>query len=155
MPIDLRDDWPQALQQAGFVPDQPTAWIAEGLLPFLPSEAQDRLLDNISELSAPGSRLAAEVALVNEDKFDEETQARMVTVTDRWREHGFDLEFGELGYAGERNDVAAYLDVLGWRSDRTPLRELLSANGLATPHPQSGGEAVFDDNYYCASVKER
>ncbi|MCW2691263.1 MAG: methyltransferase, putative, family, partial [Mycobacterium sp.] len=60
--IDLRHDWPAALRQAGFDPEQPTAWIAEGLLAFLPPDAQDRLLDNITELSADGSRLATEFA---------------------------------------------------------------------------------------------
>ena len=38
--------------------------------------------------------------------------------TEKWRAHGFDLDFEELGYQGERNDVAAYLDTLGWRVDR-------------------------------------
>jgi hypothetical protein len=41
VPIDLRDDWPTALRQEGFDAGQPTAWIAEGLFPFLPPEAQD------------------------------------------------------------------------------------------------------------------
>src|SRR6185369_12652532 len=58
--IDLRDDWPKALRDKGFQPDQPTAWIAEGLLIYLPPEAQDRLFDNITALSAPGSRLGTE-----------------------------------------------------------------------------------------------
>lgn len=31
---------------------------------YLPPEAQDRLLDNITELSAPGSRLATEYHLM-------------------------------------------------------------------------------------------
>ena len=57
VPIDLRDDWPAALRRAGFDANRPTVWIAEGLLAFLPPEAQDRLLDNITELSAEGSRL--------------------------------------------------------------------------------------------------
>ena len=43
--IDLRDDWPAALRAAGFDPDQPSAWSAEGLLGYLPPDAQDRLLD--------------------------------------------------------------------------------------------------------------
>src|ERR1700731_953274 len=54
--IDLRQDWPAALREAGFDPDRPTAWIAEGLLGYLPPDAQDRLLDNITALSAAGSR---------------------------------------------------------------------------------------------------
>jgi methyltransferase (TIGR00027 family) len=56
--VDLRDDWPAALRAAGFDDTAPTAWSAEGLLVYLPPDAQDRLLDNITELSAPGSRLA-------------------------------------------------------------------------------------------------
>ena len=56
VPIDLRHDWPSALQQAGFDTTQPAAWAAEGLLGFLPAEAQDRLLDNVTALSADGSR---------------------------------------------------------------------------------------------------
>src|SRR6516225_90546 len=38
--IDLREDWPAALREAGFDVTQPTAWSAEGLLPYLPPEAQ-------------------------------------------------------------------------------------------------------------------
>ncbi|MFI7194910.1 class I SAM-dependent methyltransferase [Nocardia nova] len=58
--VDLRDDWPTVLRTAGFDPARPTAWSAEGLLGYLPPEAQDRLLDTITELSAPGSRMATQ-----------------------------------------------------------------------------------------------
>src|SRR4029077_3137139 len=64
VPIDLRQDWPTALREAGFDVTKPRAWTAEGLLPFLPAEAQDRLLDNITALSVDGSRLASEVAVM-------------------------------------------------------------------------------------------
>src|SRR5262249_14647025 len=56
VPVDLRSDWPSALRENGFDPDQPTAWLAEGLLMYLPGDAQDRLFTLITELSAPGSR---------------------------------------------------------------------------------------------------
>ena len=58
--VDLRDDWPAALAANGFHTQSPTAWIAEGLLMYLPPEAQDRLFDHISALSTAGSRLATE-----------------------------------------------------------------------------------------------
>src|SRR3984893_1935600 len=58
--IDLREDWPAALRSSGFDVTQPTAWSAEGLLMYLPPEAQDRLFDNITDLSATGSQLATE-----------------------------------------------------------------------------------------------
>ena len=37
--IDLREDWPQALRDSGFDPAKPSAWIAEGLLIYLPASA--------------------------------------------------------------------------------------------------------------------
>lgn len=57
--VDLRDDWPTALQKAGFDNAQRTAWIAEGLLGYLSAEAQDRLLDQITAQSVPGSQSCA------------------------------------------------------------------------------------------------
>ena len=56
--IDLRENWPNALRNSGFDDTRPTAWSAEGLLVYLPPQAQDRLFDNITALSAPGSQLA-------------------------------------------------------------------------------------------------
>ena len=47
MPVDLRQDWPKALRDAGFDPSEPTAWAAEGLLPYLPADAQDLLFERI------------------------------------------------------------------------------------------------------------
>src|ERR1700694_4738268 len=58
--IDLREDWPAALRRAGFDARQPAAWIAEGLLAYLPPDARDRLLDNITALSTEGSPFAAD-----------------------------------------------------------------------------------------------
>jgi methyltransferase (TIGR00027 family) len=57
VPGDLLDDWPAALRSAGLRPDQPTAWVAEGLLVYLSPDDVDELLDRVTSLSAPGSRL--------------------------------------------------------------------------------------------------
>lgn len=155
VPIDLRDDWPAALREAGFDTTRPAAWIAEGLLPFLPSDAQDRLLDDITALSAESSRLASEVSLMGSEadnaSDDNDNDAAVDAMTQRWREHGFDLELGELGFPGERNDVAEYLAERGWQSERTPLRQLLEGTGL--PVPPADGPVSLADNYYCASTK--
>ena len=127
--VDLRHDWPTALQRAGFDPDQPTAWSAEGLLAFLPSDAQDRLLDEITALSAPGSRLAAE----NMDGGDgaQMMQDRMHQTIDHWREHGFDLDMTDLWYFGERHDIPEYLTTRGWTTQLIPMTELYAASGVA------------------------
>jgi len=58
--IDLRDDWPTALVKSGFDPTRPSAWIAEGLLIYLPASAQEQLFCGIDALAAPGSWVAVE-----------------------------------------------------------------------------------------------
>ena len=149
VPIDLRQDWPSALREAGFDESKPSAWTAEGLLPFLPSQAQDRLLDNISALSVERSRLASEVAMAT-SSHGEQFFGSLEEVTKRWSEHGLDINLSELSYVEDRNDVAAYLESRGWRSVQKPLQELLTDSGFARP-----SDAVFGGNYYCTSVKER
>src|ERR1700760_61694 len=117
--IDLRDDWPAALRAGGFDVSQPTAWSAEGLLPYLPPEAQDRLFDNITALSAPGSRLATE-HVPDPNAFTEE---RVQRITERWRRAGFDLNAADLFYQGERSVVVDYLTNHGWQVTAHPVRE--------------------------------
>src|SRR3954452_8763124 len=91
--VDLRFDWPGALKEAGFDADQPTAWSAEGLLGYLPPDAQDRLLDTVTALSAPGSRVSVE-SVPNIDPADQEKAIeRMPSASERWRDHGFDMDF--------------------------------------------------------------
>jgi len=150
--VDLRHDWPAVLIEAGFDKSQPTAWIAEGLLGYLPPEAQDRLLDNISALSADGSRLATEAIPDMSDVDHEQAREMMRKATEKWRSHGFDLEFSELGYEGDRNDVAAYLDTLGWHSTGRPMSELLADNGLP-PVPQGNDSVSVADTIYYTSLK--
>ncbi len=150
--IDLRNDWPAALVEAGFDRSQPTAWIAEGLLGYLPPEAQDRLLDNISALSAEGSRLATEAIPDMSEVDHDQAREMMRKATEKWRAHGFDLEFSELGYEGDRNDVAVYLDTLGWRSDGKPMSQLLADHDLP-PVPQGNDSVSMADTIYYSSTK--
>lgn len=150
--IDLRNDWPAALTEAGFDRSQPTAWIAEGLLGYLPPDAQDRLLDNISALSADGSRLATEAIPDMPDVDKEKARELMQQATEQWRAHGFDLNFEELGYEGDRADVAEYLDGLGWRSVGRPMSELLAEHGLP-PVPQTSDSVSMADTIYYTSTK--
>jgi methyltransferase (TIGR00027 family) len=128
--IDLRQDWPTALREAGFDPDRPTAWIAEGLLGYLPPDAQDRLLDNITALSTVGSRFATESIAGRDDLAEEAIKERMKAVSARWREHGFDLDMTELIYFGDRNEAAEYLKSHGWETIGRTNRELFADYGL-------------------------
>ncbi|MBU8809357.1 class I SAM-dependent methyltransferase [Mycolicibacterium goodii] len=128
--VDLRFDWPAALAEAGFDPTRPTAWIAEGLFGYLPPEAQDRLLDRITELSAPGSRIAVEGVPATTEEDREAIAARMRDFSDRWRAHGFDLDFTELVFLGDRADVTDYLEGHGWKTTGMTSNELLIHTGL-------------------------
>jgi methyltransferase (TIGR00027 family) len=145
VPIDLRHDWPAALREAGFDTGRPAAWAAEGLLGFLPSDAQDLLLDNITALSADGSQLVAEVFLNSVAN-----QEALNAATHKWRENGLDVELENLGFPGERHDVATYLEDRGWHPVRTPLNRLLGDNGL--PLQSTDADAPFAMNYYCTAV---
>jgi methyltransferase (TIGR00027 family) len=146
--IDLRDDWPAALREGGLDVTQPTAWSAEGLLPYLPPDAQDRLFDNITALSAPGSRVATE-HVPDSDAFSDE---RLRRISERWQRFGFDLDAADLFYRGERNVVVDYLSDHGWRVLAHRARELYVRNGFEFPEDEMA--ATFGDLSYVAATLE-
>jgi methyltransferase (TIGR00027 family) len=126
--IDLRDDWPAALLEAGFDPQQPTAWSAEGLLVYLPPEAQDRLFDNVAALSAPGSRIATEQMDMRNVPADWAER-----LTERSQRIGSNINLAELFYTGDRHPAADYLGAQGWRTDIKTTEQAYAANGFEVP----------------------
>jgi methyltransferase (TIGR00027 family) len=142
VPIDLRADWPAALKAAGLDTSAPTAWLAEGLLIYLPPDAQDRLFDNITALSVPGSTIATEFVPGIID-FD---SARAQDMPNPLRDHGVDIDMASLVYTGERNHVLDYLTAKGWKVDGITRSELFVRNGLDVPAPEDDdplGEIIF------------
>ncbi|OBA80998.1 SAM-dependent methyltransferase [Mycobacterium sp. 1164966.3] len=144
--VDLRDDWPEALRQNGFDVNQPTAWSAEGLLVYLPPEAQDLLFDNITALSAPGSRVATEHLPDPQQFFGERAQQ----LSDRWKRLGVGINMSELMYDGERNTVIEYLTTHGWDVNARTARELYAHNGFEFPDDEMA--AVFGKGSYVAAT---
>jgi methyltransferase (TIGR00027 family) len=132
--VDLRDDWPAALRDSGFDETKPSAWSAEGLLMYLPPEAQDRLFDHITALSAPGSQLATEYHPDTSSTMAERSQA----MNDRWAGLGCDVDLSGLFYEGERNNVADYLIDRGWQVNARNRRDLFGEYGRVFP----GDEAL-------------
>jgi methyltransferase (TIGR00027 family) len=126
--IDLRDDWPKALLDNGFDPKQPTAWIAEGLLVYLPPEAQDRLLDAVTALSAPGSRVATEHMDMANIPADWAQR-----LTERSQRIGSAINLAELFYMGDRNSAGDYLAAHGWHVDVRSTEQAFAANGFTLP----------------------
>src|SRR5271167_4324196 len=126
--IDLRDDWPTTLTKAGFDTLQPTAWSAEGLLPYLPPDAQDRLFDNIVALSASGSRIGTEHMNMRNAPPDWADR-----LTERSRRIGSNINLAELFYTGDRHTATEYLGARGWRVDVRTTEQAFAANGFELP----------------------
>ncbi|KLO34636.1 SAM-dependent methyltransferase [Mycobacterium nebraskense] len=145
--IDLRDDWPAALVEAGFDANEPTAWSAEGLLVYLPPEAQDRLFDNVVALSAPGSRIASEHMDMRNIPSD---WAQKLTA--RSQRLGSNINLAELFYTGDRNTAAEYLAAHGWQVDIRTTDQAFAAHGFEVPNDElaSFGE---DSGYLTATLK--
>jgi methyltransferase (TIGR00027 family) len=60
IPADLREDWAEKLDASAFDASVPTAWVAEGVLPYLTVEEARHLLTEVTLRSARGSRLVFE-----------------------------------------------------------------------------------------------
>ncbi|MCS0605814.1 SAM-dependent methyltransferase [Streptomyces sp. LP11] len=113
---DLRHDWAEALLDTGFDPAEPTAWLAEGLLLYLPASAERRLIATVDRLSASGSGLAYEIKEVSESP---RVRANPVYVAARQR-LGIDLL--SLFDTRPRPDSAGELADRGWTVRvRTPF----------------------------------
>jgi methyltransferase (TIGR00027 family) len=128
VPVDLRHDWPTALRKSGFDPTRPTAWLAEGLLPYLPAVGQDLLFERVNQLSAPDSRIAVEA--FGNDYFDEDYQSRSRARIREMREAsaatGHQVaDIGELFYTEPRADVADWLREHGWQVGTTDAAVLM------------------------------
>lgn len=154
VPVDLRHDWPTALTDAGFDPAAPTAWLAEGLLMYLPAEAQDRLFGQITELSAPGSRIAAETAPSQAQERRAEMKARFDAIRDKFGMDEDTLDVGELMYNDpQRADVRVWLAEHGWDSAAVKSADEMRRLGRwALPSgPDTPGDDAF--SYFVTAVR--
>lgn len=152
VPVDLRQDWPRALQDGGFDTTRPTAWLAEGLLRYLTAADQDRLIDRIHALSAPASWLGANAAGAAAIE-----PARLARQHDRMRllreaaarlvgdEYVVDLE--QLWYPEPRADIRDQLAGHGWHVSTTTLAEMLARND----RPLTAAE-VFSNYFVSAQL---
>ncbi|HWT48858.1 MAG TPA: SAM-dependent methyltransferase, partial [Mycobacterium sp.] len=131
VPVDLRHDWPAALQRVGFDTSAPSAWSAEGLLPFLPAVAQELLFERVTALGAVGSRIAVEAP--GSDFLDQSARDRQRQTMQRVRDLMAKLEpqrdipdVQDLWYFEEREDVGDWLRRHGWDVTVTEAVELMA-----------------------------
>ncbi|GAA4297663.1 SAM-dependent methyltransferase [Mycobacterium paraffinicum] len=135
VPVDLRDErWPVRLMDAGWERSLPTAWLVEGLLPYLSSTEHNALFDAVTALSAPGSRLAAEVYHHSTMHFGDERLSA-------WRDGaaeiddalGVDADVTAFIKDHDASDTASWLSQHGWKVDSLDSRERMSR--LSRPIP--------------------
>ena len=148
VPVDLRQDWPSVLKQRGFDPSEPTAWLAEGLLMYLPASAQNRLLALITASSAPGSRVAVEaVPYRDDDRFDEMRERFTRLADELGVAHivfGFVTDMEGLTFSDpDRADVTEGLDAHGWCARALPATEEIRRLGRGGDVPVADDSEAF------------
>lgn len=102
--VDLAGEWTDTLTAAGFNPAEPTVWIMEGLLFFLPEAAVRKLLTTLRAASGAGSVLIGDMA-------------GSASLTNPWakpflsalREDGAPWQFGS-------DEPEAFLHSCGWQT---------------------------------------
>jgi methyltransferase (TIGR00027 family) len=148
--VDLREDWPQALRNKGFDQAQPSAWIAEGLLIYLPAAAQEQLFSGIDSLAAPGSHVAVEDGTPMapdefEAKREEERAATAAGTAQR--------TFFQLVYNEQHEPATEWFAQRGWNAVGTPLADLLREAGRPVPGPDAEAGPMIAHNILVSAVK--
>lgn len=140
VPADLREDWPAALRQHGFDAAQPTAWVAEGLLHYLPARTHDLLFERVHALSRAASRFA-----LNAPSDDGRPAAAGPPGT------------GTPGAKGQwcAGDISGWLDQRGWETGAVSLENLLSHYGRTVPGNQVMPTVFITAHLPAASSKDR
>jgi methyltransferase (TIGR00027 family) len=152
--VDLRHDWPAALIRAGLDPTRPTAWIAEGLLMYLSADARDRLLDNITNLSARGSRFACE-GVFDIARFGAlvgNAHRRMDAITVGPNDDALGVDLQALLPHSPRNDLQNYLRAQGWSTTTVGTPDLFSAANTSLP-PDADLLAALDELIYIDATR--
>lgn len=134
--IDLRDDWPQALRDSGFRADEPSAWIAEGLLIYLPASAQEQLFTGIDALAGSGSHLAVEEGRpMDRDAF----RAKVHEAKSVDDERG---QWWQLVYNEQHAPAAQWFTEHGWAAEETTLIDYLKTVGRSVESADADADAA-------------
>jgi methyltransferase (TIGR00027 family) len=130
--IDPREDWPQALRDSGFDPNKPSAWIAEGLLIYLPAAAEEQLFIGIDGLAGHGSHVAVEDgAPMKPEDFEAAVAEERATA------QGDGRVFFQLVYNERHAPATEWFGNHGWGTVGTPLADYLRQVGRPVPGPET------------------
>ncbi|WSE31280.1 SAM-dependent methyltransferase [Amycolatopsis rhabdoformis] len=126
---DLREDWLSTLAAHGFDRRRPTAWVAEGLLPYLTPPQADALLTTITAVSAPGSRFAGEY-------LSRPTRMTDLPMSDE-QDRAVANVFVSADQGGPDVEPEKWLSAHGWTGEQVDFADELAAAGHELP-------ALFD-----------
>lgn len=147
--VDLRDDWPQALRDSGFDATKPSAWIAEGLLIYLPAAAQGQLFTGVDGLAAPGSHVAVEDgAPLDQHEFEAKREEERAAMAD-----GAERPFYQLVYNERIAPATEWFGERGWTAVGTPLADYLRENGRTVPEAHAEAASMVARNTLVSAVK--
>jgi methyltransferase (TIGR00027 family) len=155
VPVDLRADWPKALRDHGFAESQPTAWLAEGLLPFLSGRVQAELFGGIDDLSAPGSQIALE-EFGSDGRAKQHLHRNWAAVQAERRRRGqivhpdpFALWYDDDG----RPQCVRWFDQHGWITLSVDANSEARRVGRAAPHRDRDGDDRPALNSFVTAMK--
>ena len=104
---DLTEPWAAALVAAGYDAAAPAAWLLEGFLFYVPSDAIAGILDQVTRLSAPGSLLGFDIV-------------NTAILTSPWTRPWVEMQAAAgAPWLGTMDDPVALLAMLGWRAALT------------------------------------
>ncbi len=147
--VDLREDWPQALRDGGFDPARPSAWIAEGLLIYLPAAAQQKLFTGIDSLAAPGSHVAIEDGQpMAPNEFTAAVEEERAA-----NAQGDQRLFFQLVYNEQHAPAEQWFGEHGWTTSATPLADYLRSVGRPVPGPGTEAGPMIARNTLVSAVK--
>ncbi|MCV7258483.1 class I SAM-dependent methyltransferase [Mycobacterium shimoidei] len=147
--VDLRDDWPQALRDNGFDPAKPSAWLAEGLVIYLPAHAQHQLYTGIDGLAGSGSHVAIEDGA----PMSAEALAAAIAEERDANARGDNRLFFQLIYNEQCAPADQWFGERGWTAVPTPLADWLRAVGRPVPAPDSEGGRTIALNTLVSATK--
>ncbi len=120
--VDLTAPWQERLIQAGFDPGRSSGWLLEGFLFYLPGESLTRILDEATDLAAPGSWLGFDIV-------------NSITLTSPWTRQWIEMQANSgAPWIGTLDDPEGFLAARGWQASLTlPGEE--GANFGRWPYP--------------------
>ncbi|MGH3968224.1 MAG: class I SAM-dependent methyltransferase, partial [Mycobacterium sp.] len=143
------EDWPQALRDRGFDAGTPSAWIAEGLIIYLPADAQHQLYSGIDALARSGSHLAIE----DGSPMPPEAFAAAVEDERAANARGEPRLFFQLIYNEQCAPAEQWFGERGWTAVPTPLVDYLREVGRPVPGPETEGGRTISQPRLVSGVK--